>query len=57
MFNTVRRLHLRVSEAELARRASAWAAPKPVADRGYASMYVRHVQQVRSPATNQRIIN
>ncbi len=40
-----RRLHLDVSEEELARRRAAWQPAPPRADRGYASIYVRHVQQ------------
>lgn len=39
-----RRLHLEVSDAELARRKALWVAPAPPA-RGYASLYVKHVQQ------------
>src|SRR5688500_10524801 len=40
-----RRIHLDVSEEELERRRKNWTAPKPVADRGYASQYIKHVQQ------------
>jgi L-arabonate dehydrase len=40
-----RRLHLDVPEAELARRRALWQPPAPRLHRGYASMYVRHVQQ------------
>lgn len=40
-----RKLHLDVSEAELARRRAAWEKPKPVADRGYVKFYIDHVQQ------------
>ena len=40
-----RRLHLDVAEEELARRRAAWQPAPPRADRGYASIYVRHVQQ------------
>src|SRR6187551_2777032 len=40
-----RRIHLDVSEEELDRRKKNWVAPKPVADRGYASQYIKHVQQ------------
>ena len=39
-----RRLHLDVSDAELADRRSAWQAP-PAPTRGYAQLYVQHVQQ------------
>ena len=39
-----RRLHLDVSEAELARRRAAWKAP-PTPQRGYYKLYVDHVQQ------------
>ena len=40
-----RRLHLDVSEAELAQRRAAWR-PRPLhTERGYVSLYVKHVQQ------------
>lgn len=39
-----RRLHLEVDDAELARRKTAWA-PPPMPTRGYAKLYVDHVQQ------------
>ena len=38
-------LHLQVSDEELQARRAAWEAPAPVADRGYVSMYVKHVEQ------------
>ncbi len=40
-----RRLHLDVSDEELARRRAAWRPAPPALDSGYVSMYVRHVQQ------------
>jgi dihydroxy-acid dehydratase len=40
-----RRLHLDVSEEELARRRAEWTSPAALHETGYASMYVRHVQQ------------
>ncbi|MDP5169535.1 MAG: dihydroxy-acid dehydratase [Bacteroidia bacterium] len=40
-----RKLSLHVSEEELARRKSLWTAPAPVADRGYASLFIKHVEQ------------
>lgn len=40
-----RRLHLDVPDEELARRRAAWRPPQPRHQRGYASLYVRHVQQ------------
>jgi dihydroxy-acid dehydratase len=40
-----RRLHLDVSEAELAARRAAWTAPEPAMVGGYQSLYVGHVQQ------------
>jgi len=40
-----RRLHLDVSDEELAARRAAWTAPTPPADRGYAKLYVDHVLQ------------
>jgi dihydroxy-acid dehydratase len=39
-----RRLHLDVTDDELQRRKARWAAPEPPA-RGYARLYVEHVQQ------------
>jgi L-arabonate dehydrase len=39
-----RRLHLDVSDAELAKRKAAWVAPEPP-KRGYYKLYVEHVQQ------------
>ena len=40
----LRRLHLDVSDEELAKRKSSWKAPdKP--ERGYVKLYVDHVQQ------------
>jgi dihydroxy-acid dehydratase len=38
-----RKLHLDVSDAELAKRKANWIAPKPAATRGYVSMYIKHV--------------
>ncbi|HVF28830.1 MAG TPA: IlvD/Edd family dehydratase [Pyrinomonadaceae bacterium] len=40
-----RRLHLDVSDAELERRRAAWQPPPAPAERGYARLYVEHVQQ------------
>jgi len=40
-----RRLHLDVSDEELARRRAEWTPPKPALDSGYVHMYVRHVEQ------------
>ena len=40
-----RRLHLEVSDAELAQRLSEWRAPKPAMQGGYQSMYINHVLQ------------
>jgi len=40
-----RRLHLDVSDAELARRHAAWKAPAPHSDRGWVKLYQEHVQQ------------
>jgi dihydroxy-acid dehydratase len=41
---SARRLHLDVSDADLARRRAAWSAPEPP-KRGYYKLYVEHVQQ------------
>ncbi|HEV8016714.1 MAG TPA: dihydroxy-acid dehydratase, partial [Stellaceae bacterium] len=40
-----RRLHLDVSEQELAQRRAAWQAPPPRADRGWVKLYQEHVTQ------------
>ncbi len=40
-----RLLHLEVSDAELAKRRSAWTAPEPLATRGYVKIYIDHVEQ------------
>ncbi len=38
-----RKLHLDVSEEELAKRKAAWVAPKAPSDRGYVNLYVKNV--------------
>jgi L-arabonate dehydrase len=40
-----RRLHLDVSDEELATRRQRWSKPEPVMNRGYVSLYVKNVQQ------------
>jgi dihydroxy-acid dehydratase len=45
-----RRIHLDVPEEELNKRRQAWTAPEPVADRGYASLYIKQVQQAHKGA-------
>ena len=40
-----RRLHLRVPDAELARRRAGWTAPAPRFERGYGRMFSQHVTQ------------
>ncbi|MEM7654676.1 MAG: IlvD/Edd family dehydratase [Bacteroidota bacterium] len=40
-----RRIHLDISEEELAQRRAAWKAPESKSKRGYTDMYVRHVNQ------------
>ncbi|HEY8934825.1 MAG TPA: IlvD/Edd family dehydratase [Cyclobacteriaceae bacterium] len=40
-----RKLHLEVSDEELAKRRSQWKKPDPISDRGYVNLYVKHVQQ------------
>jgi dihydroxy-acid dehydratase len=40
-----RKLELRVSDAELARRRSSWAQPEPRYERGYGALYQRHITQ------------
>jgi dihydroxy-acid dehydratase len=38
-----RKLHLHVTDEELEKRRAAWTKPKPAADRGYVSLYIKHV--------------
>jgi dihydroxy-acid dehydratase len=38
-----RKIHLHVSEEELSKRRAKWSPPKSAADRGYVSMYIKHV--------------
>jgi dihydroxy-acid dehydratase len=45
-----RRLHLDVSEEELAKRRAKWKAPKPALDRGYWKLYIDHVNQANEGA-------
>lgn len=45
-----RQIHLDVPEEELNKRRQAWTAPEPVADRGYASLYIKQVQQAHKGA-------
>ena len=45
-----RRLHLHVSDAELAKRRAAWKPPKPSMKRGYVRLYVEHVNQASEGA-------
>ncbi len=45
-----RRLHLDVSDAELAQRRAAWRPAAPRADRGYVRLYINHVQQANTGA-------
>jgi dihydroxy-acid dehydratase len=45
-----RRLHLHVSDAELAKRRAAWKPPKPYMKRGYVKLYVEHVNQASEGA-------
>jgi len=40
-----RRLHLHVSETELARRRAQWQPPQPAYTRGYGQLYIQHVTQ------------
>ncbi len=40
-----RRIHLHVSDEELARRKSAWTPPKPHYTRGYGAMFAQHIGQ------------
>src|SRR5688500_10153982 len=45
-----RRLHLDVSDEELARRRAEWQPPATAHDSGYVQMYVRHVEQANKGA-------
>src|SRR5258707_1238933 len=45
-----RKLHLHVSEKELAKRRKAWKRPKPPLNRGYWKLYVDHVNQASDGA-------
>jgi len=45
-----RRLHLDVSDAELAQRRQAWKPTPASYDRGYARLYVEHVMQAHQGA-------
>ena len=38
-----RKIHLHVSDEELAKRKAKWTPPKPAASRGYVSRYIKHV--------------
>lgn len=40
-----RKIHLDVSDAELAERRKLWNKPEPVLKRGYVNLYINHVQQ------------
>ncbi len=40
-----RKLSLKVSDAELARRKAAWVKPKPIYERGFGVMHMQHVTQ------------
>lgn len=45
-----RRLHLHVSDAELALRRAQWQAPEALASRGYVRLYLDHVEQAHKGA-------
>jgi dihydroxy-acid dehydratase len=45
-----RKLHLHVSEKELAKRRAAWKKPKPAMTRGYWKLYIDHVNQASEGA-------
>jgi L-arabonate dehydrase len=40
-----KRIHLEVSDEELAKRRKNWKQAEPIASRGYVNLYVKHVQQ------------
>ncbi|MFM9886561.1 MAG: L-arabinonate dehydratase [Burkholderiales bacterium] len=43
-----RRLHLQVSDAEMATRRAAWKAPAPRFERGYGALFSKHVSQANN---------
>lgn len=45
-----RTLLLEVSDEELTKRKSTWTAPKPITDRGYVSLYIKHVNHAHEGA-------
>ena len=45
-----RKLHLHITDEEMAKRKAAWKPPKPHTDRGYVKMYVDHVNQASDGA-------
>jgi dihydroxy-acid dehydratase len=45
-----RRLHLDISEEELAQRRESWLPPQPLAARGYVQLYIEHVMQASKGA-------
>lgn len=45
-----RSLILEVSDEELKTRRAAWVAPKPITDRGYVSLYIKHVNHAHEGA-------
>ena len=45
-----RKLHLDITDKELARRKAEWIPPAPKADRGYVRIYLDHVQQADTGA-------
>ncbi|MCS6765877.1 MAG: dihydroxy-acid dehydratase [Candidatus Protistobacter heckmanni] len=45
-----RKLHLHVSDAELAKRKAKWTPPKPPLSRGYYKLYIDHVNQANEGA-------
>ncbi len=40
-----RRIDLMISDDEMARRKAAWRAPSPKFQRGYGTLYLKHIQQ------------
>ena len=45
-----RTLLLEVSDEELLRRRNNWTAPQPITDRGYVSLYIKHVNHAHEGA-------
>src|SRR3546814_18684549 len=50
-----RRIHLNISDAELAVRRAAWVAPPKRYERGYGWMYAHHILQIGRASCRERV--